>query len=156
MQLREKDLDQEALARLLEVAAEEARRRGRVLLVNSPGHLQLPAGAGVHLTSGQTARRWEKGGRPAIVGKSVHSLEAALEAEAEGVDYLLLSPIFAPLSKSASGPLLGLEGLRRTAGRVKIPVLALGGAGPWKEKEILQAGGAGFAGITWAHREMLD
>lgn len=156
VQLREKDLGDEMLDQWVQLAVGESQRRGRLLLVNSPPGEGLREGVqGVHLTSRQGADLWLEP-RPLILGKSVHSRQEARQAQEEGVDYVLLGPIFAPLSKTASVPPLGLEELALTARDLRIPVLALGGTGPWNEDEVMQTGAAGFAGISWVHREMLD
>jgi len=83
-----------------------------------------------------------------LVGVSCHSVEDALEAESAGADYVLLGPVFATPSKLHYGAPLGIEKLREAAGRVKIPVLALGGITVERVRPCLEAGATGIAGIS--------
>jgi thiamine-phosphate diphosphorylase len=136
-----------------------ARSCGKVFIVNSLLDLAREGKAdGVHLTSKQgLAARLdltdeERGGF--LVGKSVHSLQEARAAEAEGADYVLLSPIFSPLSKTVSRPPLGLETLRETTRLLRIPVFALGGVHAGHLDLVHQNGAAGVAGITWLREEV--
>jgi thiamine monophosphate synthase len=79
---------------------------------------------------------------------SCHSLEDVRQAEAEGADYALFGPVFAPLSKSTVLAPRGLEGLALSAAAVRIPVLALGGVTNENTADCVSAGAAGIAGIS--------
>jgi thiamine-phosphate pyrophosphorylase len=120
------------------------------LLVNARVDVALAVGAfGVHLPEQDVpvaAARRLLGDR--LVGRSVHSLEAALEAESDGADYLVLGPVFATATHSHLEP-LGLEALREVAARVRVPVLAIGGVDEARAAECLAAGAAGFAAIRY-------
>ncbi len=120
------------------------------LLVNARVDVALAVGAfGVHLPEQDVpvaAARRLLGDR--LVGRSVHSLEAALEAESDGADYLVLGPVFATVTHSHLEP-LGLEALREVAARVRVPVLAIGGVDAVRAAECLAAGAAGFAAIRY-------
>lgn len=83
----------------------------------------------------------------AIIGKSVHSLEGALEAERAGADFITFSPIFETPSKMGILKPRGLSGLQDVCQRVKIPVLGLGGISPANAKHVLNAGASGVAVI---------
>jgi len=72
----------------------------------------------------------------------------ALQAEADGADYLVLGPVFATATHSHQQP-LGLETLREVAGRVRVPVLAIGGVDEARAAECEAAGAAGFAAIRY-------
>ena len=120
------------------------------VLVNARVDVALAVGAlGVHLPEQDlpvaAARRLLGDG---LVGRSVHSLEAALQAEADGADYLVLGPVFATATHSHQQP-LGLETLREVAGRVRVPVLAIGGVDEARAAECEAAGAAGFAAIRY-------
>ena len=148
-QFRHKDLDPEERLRI-GAALGSVPRRTTHLLVSRSWELARAIGAdGVHWPSddfqriGPTAER-----KRAIVGVSVHSLEDAVQAAECGVDYLLLAPVFAPLSKSPGRAPLGLAVLRRVCARVAVPVIALGGMRPEDFGSVLEAGAAGIAGIS--------
>ncbi len=60
------------------------------------------------------------------VGRSIHSLEEAIQCEQEGADYLLYGHIFETTSKADLLP-RGVEQLSKICESVKIPVVAIGG-----------------------------
>jgi thiamine-phosphate pyrophosphorylase len=151
IQIREKDLSARALFELVETVRKLPNPHSSKILVNSRADVALASGAaGVHLPSGSPpARLWRRPGF--LVGVSCHSVEDVRNAEAEGADYVLFGPVFAPLSKPASlepRGMEGLEGLARAAGAVKIPVLALGGVTRENSAACMSAGAAGVAGIS--------
>lgn len=131
---------------------EEARRLVGAstvpVLVNSRVDVALAVGAaGVHLPEHDLpvveARRLLGG---LLVGRSVHSLEAAVAAEREGADYVVFGPVF-PTSTHPESRGTGLGLLRRVARGVGIPVLAIGGIDDARARACLEAGAAGFAAI---------
>ena len=84
-----------------------------------------------------------------ILGYSAHSSKEAQTAVQEGVDYLLLSPIFPTLSKQGDNRLpLGVKGLKEIVSEVPLPIFALGGITKENVKECRNAGAAGIAGIS--------
>jgi len=151
IQIREKDLGTRPLAELVQAAVESACGSGTRVLVNDRLDVGLAAGAaGVHLGTRSVPPRAVRKHVPAgfLVGVSCHSVEDALEAESAGADYVLLGPVFATPSKLHYGAPLGIEKLREAAGRVKIPVLALGGITVERVRPCLEAGATGIAGIS--------
>ena len=81
-----------------------------------------------------------------LVGRSVHSIEGALQAEAQDADYV----IFGPVWESASHPGLvpaGISVLEAVARSVGIPVLAIGGVTEDRIEVCLAAGADGYAAI---------
>lgn len=155
VQLREKDLDREALRPLVKAGVTAARETGRLLLVNSELSLALEERAdGVHLPGGGSVidalrARNRSGLDRFLIGKSVHSVEEAVVACGDGADYLLLGPVFPPISKVSSTALVGLSGLREAVGRVSVPIFALGGIDEGNEAQVLATGVIGIAGISW-------
>lgn len=124
------------------------------LVVSARADLALAAGAaGVHLPERDLpvagARRLLGPGR--LVGRSVHSPEAAARAEAEGADYVVFGSVFASASHPGQG-VAGLEALERVAAAVRIPVLAIGGVDGDRIEACLAAGAAGFAAIRYFER----
>jgi thiamine-phosphate pyrophosphorylase len=124
------------------------RLRGAVL-VNDRLDVALATGAaGVHLRSDAISPMEVRRVVPAgfLITVACHC-EADVQA-AEGADYALLSPIFAPLSKSDDRVPLGLEELARIAAGAAVPVLALGGITVGNARLCVEAGAAGVAGIS--------
>ncbi len=160
VQWREKDLPVEQNRSFVQRGVRLASETGKLFLVNSLLEVALEEEAdGAHLTSSQEvgqARRVRDrfGARQFLLGKSVHSLSEAERAEAEGVDYLLLGPIFDPLSKRSDRLPLGCSTLQEAVQTLSIPVIAIGGIDESKLEEVFKTGAGGAAGITWVHREV--
>lgn len=160
LQWRERDLDTEINRRLVQRGVELARRMGKLFLVNSLSELALEEAAdGSHLKSSQDlnkARRTRKrfAASEFVLGKSAHSVREAETAEQEGADYVLLSPIFDPISKEAGAQPLGLSALREAAQMLYVPVFALGGIDESTFPEIVKTNAIGGAGMSWLQREV--
>jgi len=105
--------------------------------------------AGVHLPESDLPVAGARSllGRDRLVGRSVHSPEAAAAAAAEGADYLVFGPVFETESH-AGRPAAGLEALREVCRAVSVPVLAIGGVDFDRGEECRRAGAAGFAAIS--------
>jgi thiamine-phosphate pyrophosphorylase len=84
--------------------------------------------------------------RDAIVGRSVHSVEGARQAETGGADFVIFGPVY-PSTTHWGEPPRGLEALAEVARAVTIPVLAIGGVTAERVRECLAAGAAGYAAI---------
>jgi thiamine-phosphate pyrophosphorylase len=105
------------------------------------------AAAGVNLPERDIAIRDARtllGNR--LIGRSVHSLEGAMEAERDGADYVIYGPVWPSASHPGVAP-VGLEALSRVAHAVRIPVLAIGGVTDERMVEVANAGAAGYAAI---------
>jgi thiamine-phosphate pyrophosphorylase len=148
IQIRDKDLSARALFELVTAAMKLPNPHGSKIIVNTRADVAIAAGAaGVHLPSGSPAARfWRRSGF--LIGVSCHCLEDVRQAEAEGADYALFGPVFAPLSKSSRLEPRGLEGIAQAAAVARIPVLALGGITRENTAACISAGAAGFAGIS--------
>ena len=81
-----------------------------------------------------------------LIGRSVHSLEAAKQAERDGADFVIFGPVWASESHPGSNP-AGLEALAEVAHTLRIPVLAIGGVSEERIEDCKAAGAAGFAAI---------
>ncbi|QOY89810.1 thiamine phosphate synthase [Paludibaculum fermentans] len=149
IQVREKDLEARALCELV-TRVVSVCRNARVL-VNSRVDVALACGAhGAHLPGGSMAPSAWRPITPAgfLIGVSCHDLDELQAAEAGGADFAVFGPVFRPLSKQDDRPCWGLEGLRRAAGSVELPVYALGGITWENAGSCVEAGAAGVAGIT--------
>ncbi len=148
-QYRYKHLPETERLQTASLLAEVPRRQTR-LLINQTISLVRAVGAdGVHLSEqgpSTEAARVELGEK--LIGVSVHSLRGSVQAAASGADYLLLAPVFSPLSKPSQSEPLGLDELRRICHAVAQPVIALGGITRENFTEVLDVGAAGIAGIS--------
>ena len=82
-----------------------------------------------------------------LIGRSVHSLESAVAAEAGGADYVIFGPVWPSTSHPDVQP-AGVEALARVARAVRIPVLAIGGVTVERVAAFRAAGAAGYAAIS--------
>jgi thiamine-phosphate pyrophosphorylase len=67
----------------------------------------------------------------------------------KGADWVTYGPVYDTPSKRAYGPPQGLERLAEVAGRLRIPVVAIGGITPQRVKELRAAGARGVAAISF-------
>ena len=135
--------------RLEEEAVELVRRSPVPVVVSSRLDVALAAGAaGVNLPerdiSVEQARRlvgtlW--------LGRSVHSVEAARQAELEGADFVVFGPVWETASHPGVAP-AGVAELARVASTLRIPVVAIGGVTEQRAAEVRGAGAAGYASIS--------
>ena len=151
VQLREKDLPTRELLELARRLREQTAAVGSPLLINDRLDLCWAVGAdGVHLPHDGlptgVARRCL--GPGTIIGVSVHSPDEALQAEAEGADFVLFGPVYATPLKAQYGPPQGLTRLAGVVQRLAIPVFAVGGVTVARVPELMQAGARGVGVIT--------
>ena len=90
--------------------------------------------------------RWRIG-TGGMLGKSVHTVENAKRAQADGADYIVAGTIFASQSHPDIEP-MGLDFLREVCAAVSISVLAIGGVTPENAGECIRAGAAGVAVLS--------
>ena len=146
VQIRERDLTARSLADLTRAVVAMPRGDGTKILVNDRADVAMACGAdGVHLRDRSVApAKFARSGF--LVTVSSHSVADA--AGIVGADYLLLAPIFKPLSKAEPGPALGLYAIREVTRHSRTPVLALGGITHKNAPACREAGAAGIAGIS--------
>jgi thiamine-phosphate pyrophosphorylase len=148
VQLREKSL---AAGELFELGRRLRRlttEAGAALIVNDRADVALAVQAdGVHLgESGlpvETARGLI-GAR--LLGRSVHELTQAIEAEKSGVDYLVVGTIFRSASHPEA-PAAGPRLIRKVNAQVNAPVMAIGGITADNAAQAIAAGASGVAVI---------
>ncbi len=149
VQLRAKKLP---AGRLLDLGLSIKQRiKGNAkLFVNDRVDVALALGAdGVQL--GEDAMPVEAvhriSGHKLLVGRSVHSIDGAIEAESQGADFLVIGAVFATGSKPELEP-AGPEILREISNVTKIPFLAIGGVNTANVAQILEYGAHGAAVIS--------
>jgi thiamine-phosphate diphosphorylase len=145
VQLREKDLPPEELRPLARRMREVTFGRA-LLLVNGPLDVALATPAdGVHLPeSAPLVRRPQEG---FLVGRSVHSVDAARRAMAEGADYLIAGPVYETASHPGRDP-AGPSLIEEVTVAVTVPVLAIGGINAARIEQVVRAGASGVAVIS--------
>jgi len=151
VQVREKDLGAGELATLCRQLRRVTRERGALLVVNDRVDVALAVGADAvqrtHTSLAVDDMRAVAGGRLRI-GASVHSLDDARHAEAQGADWLVFGPVYDTPSKRQYGQPQGLERLTAVTRAVRIPVLAIGGITPERVGEVRGAGARGVGVIS--------
>ena len=149
VQLREKDLSAADLFALA-LRLKSAIRDRALLFVNDRIDVALAADAdGVQLGENalplRTARR--VAGEKLLLGRSVHSVDGAANAEAQGADLLVLGTIF-PTSSHPGARAGGTELVREVAAAVSVPFLGIGGIDASNVARVIAQGAAGAAVIT--------
>lgn len=146
IQLREKDLPDEAvLARALRLRA-LCDAQGALLVVNDRIEVARDAGAdGVHL--GQEDRSVAEAravlGGDALIGVSTHDEAEVRRALADGADSVGVGSVFATATKGRAVPVGGPAALARIAAIAEargVPAFAIGGITPENVAEVVAAG----------------
>jgi thiamine-phosphate pyrophosphorylase len=149
VQLRERDLPFEELL-ILALQLRIVTREKALFFVNGNVKVAMESEAdGIQLGEKDASVKSVRNvvGKDIVIGRSVHSVDGALMAEHQGADILTVGTIFPTLSKpgiDAGGPDL----LKRVAGTVTIPFLAIGGIDEEKAAQAMQAGCQGVAVIS--------
>ena len=147
VQLREKELDDEAfLNEAVEISA-LCRRYGVPFFINDNVEIAIRCHAdGIHVGQEdmEAAQVRRKVGDDMIIGVSVHSVEEAVEAVKNGADCLGVGAMFSTSTKTDVS-ILPKETLRDICAAVDIPVVAIGGIG---RSNISQLSGTGVDGVA--------
>lgn len=151
VQIREKSLSARVLYSLAERAAALTGGTVTRLMINDRFDIARAAGAdGVQLTerSLPTSVVRQTCGEDFLIGVSTHSLETALDAQAQGADFVVFGPVFETESKRVFGPPQGLEKLSEvTKALAGFPVVAIGGITRENVLECFRVGAGGMAAI---------
>ena len=148
VQVREKSLSTGDLYRLA-VKLRSVTLGKAILIINDRTDVALAVDAdGVHLPSNSLPACVVKkvGGGRLLVGRSVHSVEEAVAAENDGVDYLIVGTIYGTAShpgRPPSGP--GL--IEAVKAQVRAHVYAIGGINASNAEEVMSAGADGVVVI---------
>lgn len=103
---------------------------------------------GYHIT---TAEMLKLDKRPCIndklLGVSTHNLKEALQAQAIGADFIVVSPVQATQTHPDTIP-IGWESAKEVVDKLNIPVYFLGGMGEKDLAKTLKLGAQGIAGVS--------
>lgn len=149
VQLREKDMSASGLYSLA-LRLKDVIRGRALLFVNDRldvalaarvdgaqlGENALPLDAARHAADGRL-----------LLGRSVHSVDGAVAAEAQGADLLTLGTVF-PTASHPGAPTGGLALVGNVAAAVSVPFLAIGGVTAWNAGDVVARGACGAAVIT--------
>ena len=147
VQLREKELDEDAFLREAMALAKLCHRYGVPLLINDNVEIARRSGAdGVHVGQEDMAAEEVRGilGSDMIVGVTAKTVEQALRAQDAGADYLGSGAVFGSSTKLNAKPMTR-ETLSAITSAVSIPVVAIGGI---HRGNILELAGTGIAGVA--------
>ena len=142
IQLRAKGRPSGEVATIATALHEITRRRGVPLVINDHSEIARSVQAeGVHLGQDDLpiAEAREIAGPNCLVGKSTHSVDQAIRAFYEGVDYIGFGPISATPTKPDYAP-VGLEEIRKVHDAVRIPIFCIGGIKLDNLAEVIEAG----------------
>lgn len=157
VQIRLKGLDDDALARAVDVLRPPAQRRGIAVLLNDRPDLAFETGCdGVHV--GQDDMPYAKARKimgDGIVGVTCHdSRHLAMEAGEAGADYVAFGAFFPTGTKEAKTK-AELDLLTWWAELMEVPCVAIGGITTGNCRPLIQAGADFLAvcGGVWSHAE---
>jgi thiamine-phosphate pyrophosphorylase len=147
IQLRDKRADDRCLYECSRMAADIARRLGKIFIVNDRADIAVATYAsGVHVGQDElpveAVRRIV--GAQGIVGVSTHDLDQAKAAVLDGADYIGCGPTFPSQTKSFD-QFPGLAFLRQVAGEISLPTYAIGGIDQSNFSEVMATGIHGVA-----------
>ncbi|MGI6211263.1 MAG: thiamine phosphate synthase [Anaerovoracaceae bacterium] len=174
VQLREKDLDEEAfLKEALEIKKLCAEYEVPLVINDNVEVAKKSDADGVHVGQSdmEAAHAREILGPDKIIGVSAQTVEQAKKAEAAGADYLGVGAVFPTISKDDAAE-VPHDVLKAITEAVSIPVIAIGGINRENVSELAGTGIVGIASITgifahpdvesqatdllWETRKMLD
>lgn len=150
VQFREKEWPSARCLPLLEELRARARAAGVGLVVNDRLDLALAVQAdGFHVGQEDLPAPRARRILPAsmFLGVSIHSVEQARRAEADGADYVAVGSIF-PTPTKAEFQLVGLDLLRAVRREVRAPLIAIGGITSDNAAEAIRAGADGVAVVS--------
>jgi len=148
IQLREKSWDKDKVKQEAINLLKICKENNALFIVNDYVDVALEIGAdGVHLgQSDMPIKEARKicGGK-LIIGLSTHSVEQAVKAEEDGVDYITIGPIYKTRVKDFT---VGTEIIKDILNKIKKPLIAIGGINKNNIDSVLQQGVKSVAVIS--------
>lgn len=142
LQLRAKGASPTEVESLARAMLPATRDLGVPLVINDHPAVAASVGSeGVHVgqDDDSVAKARAVVGPDIFVGKSTHSLDQAVAAQAEGADYIGFGPLYATGTKPDYVP-IGLQDITEVHQRVQLPIFCIGGVNAARAPEILAAG----------------
>lgn len=147
IQLREKDLEQEAFFKEALEIKELCQKFDVPFIINDNVELAIKCGAdGIHVGQSdmQAGKVRQLIGPDMILGVSAQTVEQAQLAQENGADYLGVGAVFPTSTKEDASP-VSYETLKKIVGSVSIPICAIGGI---HKGNLLELSGSGIDGVA--------
>lgn len=150
IQLREKDYPARALYELALRFREVTARADVLLIINDRLDIALAVKAdGVHLGQDDLPLIAARKLAPELlIGISTHSPEEALQAQADGADYINIGPIFPTKTKMGVGHALGPDAIALIQKNTEIPFTVMGGINESNIDQVIAKGARRVAVVT--------
>lgn len=151
VQLRAKDESPDRTLAVARHLRQTCSSRSVPLIINDLLDIALAIGAdGVHLgvddADPKLARKL--GGERFIIGFSPETDEQLRDAEARGVSYLGIGPVFGTATKADAGTALGTDECARRMSLTRLPTVAIGGIDPSNAHLAIGTGADGIAVVS--------
>jgi thiamine-phosphate pyrophosphorylase len=147
VQLRMKDASDDEILAAANMVASACRAHEARFILNDRPDLVEPAGAdGVHIGQDDATVPDARAmvGADRIIGLSTHTPDQIDAANAAGVDYIGVGPVYETPTKPGR-PAVGLELVRYAAEHARVPFFAIGGIDTTNVRAVVQAGAARIA-----------
>ncbi|MFH1169915.1 MAG: thiamine phosphate synthase [Chloroflexota bacterium] len=151
IQLRDKFLGKRELLPIAQELKEVCAGHNVLFIMNDYLDVALAVGAdGLHVGLDdlpvKTARRLLP--IDTLLGATVHTVEQAVEAQADGADHIAVSAIYPTGSKETEEVVVGLERLHQVRQAVDLPLVAIGGIKQENVEQVMAAGADAVAVIS--------
>ena len=149
LQTRFKSIDLGSYLELARHLRKLCTDNGCLLIINDQLDLALQSAAdGIHVGSQDMAvadiRALDNN---LIIGRSVRTVEDALQAQADGADYIGSGAVFASTTKQTAA-VIGIAGISAISSAISIPLVGIGGINVGNCSDVLASGAAGFCSIA--------
>lgn len=141
IQLRDKSKNLEIIKKKARELASYKKHKNFIFILNDYPELAIEAHAdGVHIGQDTSSIEARKNlGANFIIGKTTHSIEQALAAQREGIDYISAGPVYKTPTKPGKEA-VGLEYVKVVAKNIDLPFVAIGGINLDNLEGVLDAG----------------
>jgi thiamine-phosphate pyrophosphorylase len=149
VQLRDKVLPSGELYELARSLKRITRGRALLIINDRPDIAEAVEADGVQLPENGLPTRTVRSimGRYVVLGRSVHDVEKAHQAQRDGAEFVIAGTMYKSPSKTDAKP-VGPGLISDITKDASLPVLAIGGVTADKVEELVKAGAAGVAVIS--------